>query len=48
VDRDYGNNPETDKFITTYKLIDGKWQRYSLFRTKTNKLKSLIQAAPKS
>jgi|GEM_PF-3158662 len=40
MDRDYGNNPDTDKFITTYKYVNGKWQRASLYRTKTKKLKT--------
>lgn len=35
MDRDYANDPAVDKFITTYKYIDGKWQRASVYRTKT-------------
>lgn len=35
IDRDYENDPTIDKFITTYKYINGKWQRASVYRTKT-------------
>lgn len=35
MDRDYENDPNVDKFITTYKYTGGKWQRASVYRTKT-------------
>lgn len=41
VDRDYENNPSTDKYITSYKYINDKWQRATIYRTKTKELKSL-------
>jgi len=41
MDRDYENNPDTDKFITTYKYVNHKWQRVSVYRTKTKELSEL-------
>lgn len=41
MDRDYENDPDKDKFITTYKYANGKWQRSSVYRTKTKELKEL-------
>jgi hypothetical protein len=42
MDRDYENDPEKDKFVTTYKYINGKWQKASVYRTKTKELKTLV------
>jgi len=38
MDRDYENDPKVDKLITTYKYVNGKWQRSSMYRTKTKAL----------
>jgi len=48
MDRDYQNNPQIDKFLTTYQYINGKWQRASIYSTKTKELLKLKaeQAAP--
>lgn len=41
MDRDYENDPDKDKIISTYKYINGKWQKVSVYMTKTKELKTL-------